>query len=139
MNSIHPLNPISAVSSASQFAAGGTSHSTTSTDSGATPGDSVDLSLAAVRELIQAGRIAMQTSNGNLSGSQVSGLESQEQAVSGEIAADKQSNGGELTAAEKTSINQTQTQISHEIYSEAHGLSVTTPTIPVTPPTVAGS
>jgi hypothetical protein len=139
MNPLSSVTSIGAVSSAPQYAAAGTSTPSTSTASQSTPEDSVNLSLAATRELLQTGRIGLDAQAGRLNGDQVSQLESQEASVYNTISADKQANGGQLTTAEKQSINQQQTQISYQIWSEANGATVSNPSAPAVPTPAAGS
>ena len=51
---------------------------------------------------------------------ETSKLETKEAAINGETSADRAANGGKLTSAEKTQINQQQNQLSKQIYSDKH-------------------
>jgi len=72
------------------------------------------------RAAAQAGRILLNEKAGNLSADQVTQLAATETQIDNTILADKQANGGTLTAAQAYTINQMQSAASKTIYDEAH-------------------
>jgi hypothetical protein len=68
----------------------------------------------------QQDRIANGVKSGQLTAGETSKLETKEAAINGETRADRQANGGKLTAAEKKQINQQQNQLSKQIYQDKH-------------------
>jgi len=89
---------------------------------GATPPSDPHVTLASAREAIEAGRIALNESAGNLSGEQAQQLGSQLGTIQQQIAADEQANGGTLSKADAQAIDQLQNQFSQQIYQAAHGV-----------------
>jgi hypothetical protein len=79
-----------------------------------------DVTRAGAREAVQAGRIALNETAGNLTSAQAGQLSSQISTTQQQIASDKQANGGSLSAADAKAINQTQNQLSRQIYDTAH-------------------
>jgi len=79
-----------------------------------------DVTQAGAREAVQAGRIALNETAGNLSSDQASQLNSQLSTIQQQIVSDKQANGGSLSAADASAINRTQSQLSRQIYDAAH-------------------
>jgi hypothetical protein len=82
-----------------------------------------DVTKAGAREAVQAGRIALNQTAGNLSSDQADQLYSQAGVIRQQIATDQQANGGSLSAADATAINQAQNQLSQQIYDTAHNAS----------------
>jgi hypothetical protein len=68
----------------------------------------------------QQDRIANGVKSGQLTAGETSNLETKEAAINGETRADRAANGGKLTSAEKTQINQQQNQLSKQIYQDKH-------------------
>jgi hypothetical protein len=68
----------------------------------------------------QQDRIANGVQSGQLTAGETSNLETKEAAINGETRADRAANGGKLTSAEKTQINQQQNQVSKQIYNDKH-------------------
>src|SRR5208283_3020983 len=68
----------------------------------------------------QQDRIANGVKSGQLTAGETSNLETKEAAINGETRADRAANGGKLTAAEKTQVNQQQNQVSKQIYNDKH-------------------
>jgi hypothetical protein len=68
----------------------------------------------------QQDRIAQGVQSGQLTPGEASRLETREQAVNGEIRADRKANGGSLTSAEKARINRQQNSVSRGIYRDKH-------------------
>ena len=68
----------------------------------------------------QQDRIANGVQSGQLTAGETSKLETKEAAINGETRADRAANGGKLTSAEKTQINQQQNQVSRQIYNDKH-------------------
>ena len=89
-----------------------------STESQSGP-DSIQLSPA-VRQLLQAGRIALDEKAGLLTSDQATSLYSQVASTQPQIATDKTAGGGTLNAGDAQSIQQLQDQTSQLIYSDAH-------------------
>jgi hypothetical protein len=74
----------------------------------------------AQRKENQQDRIANGIKSGQLTAGETSKLETKEAAINGETKADRAANGGKLTAAEKTQINQQQNGVSKQIYQDKH-------------------
>ncbi len=70
----------------------------------------------------QQDRIANGVQSGQLTAGETSKLETKEAAINGETRADRAANGGKLTSAEKTQINQQQNQVSKQIYNDKHNV-----------------
>src|SRR5271165_3783418 len=68
----------------------------------------------------QQDRIANGVKSGQLTAGETSNLETKEAAINGETRADRAANGGKLTAAEKTQVDQQQNQLSKQIYNDKH-------------------
>jgi hypothetical protein len=58
-----------------------------------------------------------------LTAGEASNLETKEAAINGETRADRAANGGKLTTAEKTQINNQQNHLSKQIYQDKHNAS----------------
>jgi hypothetical protein len=74
----------------------------------------------AQRKENQQDRIANGVKSGQLTAGETANLETKEAAINGETRADRAANGGKLTSAEKTQINQQQNQLSKQIYNDKH-------------------
>ena len=74
----------------------------------------------AQRKENQQDRIAQGVKSGQLTAGETANLETKEAAINGETKADRAANGGKLTSAEKTQINQQQNQMSKQIYDDKH-------------------
>ena len=74
----------------------------------------------AERKENQQDRIANGVKSGQLTAGETANLETKEAAINGETKADRAANGGKLTGAEKTQINQQQNQMSKQIYDDKH-------------------
>src|SRR4029077_20571960 len=74
----------------------------------------------AERKENQQDRIANGVKSGQLTAGETANLETKEAAINGETKADRAANGGKLTGAEKTQINQQQNQLSKQIYPHKH-------------------
>jgi hypothetical protein len=74
----------------------------------------------AQRKENQQDRIANGVKSGQLTAGETANLETKEAAINGETKADRAANGGKLTGAEKTQINQQQNQVSKQIYADKH-------------------
>jgi YXWGXW repeat-containing protein len=72
------------------------------------------------RRYDQQARIANGVHNGTLSPSETAHLEKQQQKINQQTAADRQANGGKLTAQEKKNINHEQNAASRQIYKDKH-------------------
>jgi hypothetical protein len=72
------------------------------------------------RRANQQGRIAQGIASGKLSAGQTARLERGEAGINHEVAADRAANGGKLTGAEKTQVNQQQNVASGKIYRAKH-------------------
>ncbi len=83
----------------------------------------VEVSSGELRNLAQIARVGLDQKAGDLTGTQASGLYAQIQATHEQIAADRQANGGPLTAAQAEVINQIQNQTSLQIQNGAHPVS----------------
>jgi hypothetical protein len=68
----------------------------------------------------QQDRIAQGVKSGQLTAGETARLENQQQGINREVSADKQANGGKLTGADKTAINQSQNRASRNIYRDKH-------------------
>jgi hypothetical protein len=68
----------------------------------------------------QQGRIAQGIASGKLNAGQTARLEKGEAGINHQVAADRAANGGKLTGAEKTQINQRQNVASAKIYRAKH-------------------
>jgi len=82
--------------------------------------DQVQLSSAALREIAQTGRVAINAAAGNLTSSQTQQLYSQISTIHQQIAGDRQADGGTLSSADAQAVQQSQNQLSAAIYSDAH-------------------
>lgn len=91
---------------------------------GATPPTDPNVTKAGVREALQAGRIALNETAGNLTSDQANQLYSQLGAIHQQIVTDKQSDGGSLNAADAKAIHQSLNQLSRQIHDTAHPNSV---------------
>jgi hypothetical protein len=85
----------------------------------ATPAAKPDPTIAQRKES-QQDRIANGIKSGQLTAGETSNLETKEAAINGETKADRAANGGKLTGAEKTQINQQQNGLSKQIYQDKH-------------------
>jgi hypothetical protein len=85
----------------------------------ATPAAKPDPSVAQRKEN-QQDRIANGVKSGQLTAGETANLETKEAAINGETKADRAANGGKLTSAEKTQINQQQNGLSKQIYQDKH-------------------
>src|SRR5271169_3768982 len=74
----------------------------------------------AQRKENQQDRIANGVKSGQLTAGETANLETKEAAINGETKADRAANGGKLTSAEKTQVNQQQNQVSKKIYADKH-------------------
>jgi hypothetical protein len=74
----------------------------------------------AQRKENQQDRIANGIKSGQLTAGEASNLETKEAAINGETRADRAANGGKLTTAEKTQINNQQNHLSKQIYQDKH-------------------
>jgi len=72
------------------------------------------------REENQQDRIAQGIRSGQLTAGETARLENQQQGIHREVAADRQANGGHLTAADRRAINQSQNRASRNIYNKKH-------------------
>jgi hypothetical protein len=77
----------------------------------------------AQRKENQQDRIAQGVKSGQLTAGETGNLETKEAAINGETRADRAANGGKLTSAEKTQINQQQNRLSNQIYQDKHNAS----------------
>ena len=68
----------------------------------------------------QQDRIANGIRSGQLTARETSNLENKEQGVNHEVAGMRQANGGKLTGADKTAVNQQQNHLSKQIYNKKH-------------------
>jgi hypothetical protein len=84
-----------------------------------TPQAKPDPSVAQRKEN-QQDRIANGVKSGQLTAGETANLETKEAAINGETKADRAANGGKLTSAEKTQINQQQNGLSKQIYQDKH-------------------
>src|SRR5271169_6388475 len=74
----------------------------------------------AERKENQQDRIANGVKSGQLTAGETANLETKEAAINGETKADRAANGGKLTSAEKTQVNQQQNGLSKQIYQDKH-------------------
>jgi hypothetical protein len=68
----------------------------------------------------QQDRIAQGINTGQLTPRESSNLENREAAINGEIRADRQANGGTMTAAERAKVNNQLNRTSQRIYRDKH-------------------
>lgn len=68
----------------------------------------------------QQDRIASGIASGRLNANQAAHLEKNESAVNHEVHAERQANGGKLTAGERQQVNQQQNRMSGKIYKAKH-------------------
>jgi hypothetical protein len=68
----------------------------------------------------QQDRIANGVRSGQLTAGETAKLENKQQGVNREVAGMRQANGGKLTAADKTAVNQQQNKLSKQIYNKKH-------------------
>ena len=68
----------------------------------------------------QQDRIAQGIKSGQLTAGETAKLEKQQQGINKQVAADRQANGGTLTATEKKQVNREQNQASRNIYRKKH-------------------
>jgi len=68
----------------------------------------------------QQDRIANGVRSGQLTAGETAKLENKEQGVNHEVSGMRQANGGKLTAADKTAVNQQQNKLSKQIYNKKH-------------------
>jgi hypothetical protein len=68
----------------------------------------------------QQQRIANGIKSGQMSPSEAAKAEGHEQNINKQVAADRQANGGKLTASQKQNINKKQNNASKQIYNEKH-------------------
>jgi hypothetical protein len=102
-------------------AAQSTTPSTTTTQSPSTTSTTpASQPTIAQRKENQQDRISNGVQSGQLTAGETSNLESKEAAINGETRADRAANGGKLTSAEKTQINQQQNKLSNQIYDDKH-------------------
>jgi len=95
--------------------------STTSTQPAtSTPAPAKPDPTVAQRKANQQDRIANGVQSGQLTAGETANLETKEAAINGETRADRAANGGKLTTAEKTQVNQQQNQVSKQIYQDKH-------------------
>ncbi len=85
---------------------------------------SSDPSIAQRKEN-QQDRIANGIKSGQLTAGETGNLETKEAAINGETRADRAANGGKLTSAEKTQINNQQNHLSNQIYQDKHNANTT--------------
>ena len=74
----------------------------------------------AQRKENQQDRIANGIKSGQMTAGETANVENKEAAINGETKADRAANGGKLTPAEKTTINQQQNGVSKQIYADKH-------------------
>jgi hypothetical protein len=72
------------------------------------------------RQTNQQQRIGNGIASGKLNAGQAARLENNEAGLNGEVRADRNANGGKLTAGEKQQVNQQQNQLSNQIYNAKH-------------------
>src|SRR6202035_1791395 len=71
----------------------------------------------------QQDRIAQGVKSGQLTAGETAKLEKQQQGINKQVAADREANGGTLTASEKKQVNREQNQASRNIYRKKHNAS----------------
>ncbi|HLY19150.1 MAG TPA: hypothetical protein VKR61_18105 [Bryobacteraceae bacterium] len=87
---------------------------------GTSPPPGATATLAGTRQAMEAGRIALNSKAGNLTGDQAQQLASQLGTIHQQIVTDKQADGGSLSQADAQAINQLESQLSQQIYQTAH-------------------
>src|SRR5271169_934420 len=68
----------------------------------------------------QQDRIAQGINSGQLTAGETANLETKESAITKEVQADRQANGGKLTRAERTQVNHQLNRTSKQIYRDKH-------------------
>jgi len=68
----------------------------------------------------QQDRIAQGINSGQLTAGETANLETKEAAITNEVKADRQANGGKLTQAERTQVNHQLNRTSRQIYRDKH-------------------
>jgi hypothetical protein len=68
----------------------------------------------------QQDRIAQGIKSGQLTAGETANLETKEAAITNEVKADRQANGGKLTQAERTQVNHQLNRTSRQIYRDKH-------------------
>ena len=68
----------------------------------------------------QQQRIAQGVKSGQLTPRETANLENRERAINGEVRADRQANGGHLTAGERARVNAQHQSLSKQIYADKH-------------------
>jgi hypothetical protein len=76
--------------------------------------------LVGQRKENQQNRIANGVRSGQLTAGETAKLENKQQGVNRTVAGMRQANGGKLTAADKTAVNQQQNKASKQIYAKKH-------------------
>ncbi len=76
--------------------------------------------LVGQRKENQQDRIANGVRSGQLTAGETAKLENKQQGVNRTVAGMRQANGGKLTAADKTAVNQQQNKASKQIYAKKH-------------------
>lgn len=72
------------------------------------------------RQENQQARIAQGIRSGHLNAGQTANLEGREAGLNQEVRADRKTNGGQLTGAEKRQVNKQQNHLSRSIYRDKH-------------------
>jgi hypothetical protein len=90
-------------------------------NSAAPPADPA-INKADVRVALQGGRSALNEKAGSLTSDQAQQLYSQVTNIYKQVVADQKANGGSLTTSEAPAMQQSQNQLSEEIYDMAHGV-----------------
>ena len=68
----------------------------------------------------QQDRIGQGITSGQLTAGEAANLETKESAITNEVRADRQANGGKLTQAERTQVNHQLNRTSKQIYRDKH-------------------
>jgi len=68
----------------------------------------------------QQGRVGQGITSGQLTAGEAANLETKEAAITNEVRADRQANGGKLTQAEKAQVNRQLNHTSKQIYRDKH-------------------
>lgn len=68
----------------------------------------------------QQQRIGQGVKSGQLTPRETANLENKERGINGEVRADKNANGGKLTAAERSKVNAQHQNLSKQIYTDKH-------------------
>ena len=68
----------------------------------------------------QQDRIAQGINSGQLTAGEAANLETKESAITNEVRADRQANGGKLTQAERVQVNHQLNRTSNQIYRDKH-------------------